>query len=92
MYPDIINGTFELSAGLLLWLNVYRLHKDKQVHGIHIVPTVLFAVWGYWNIFFYSHLEQWASFAGGIMLVLANTTWVVQMIYYGRKIKEIKLV
>ena len=85
--PDLINGNFELIAGILLWLNVLRVYRDKRIQGIHIFPTAFFALWGFWNLFYYPHLGQWLSFFGGIMVVIPNTIWVYLAIYYTRKNK-----
>lgn len=80
--PDLINGTFELGGGILLWMNVYRLYKDKIIRGVSLAPFVFFTLWGYWNLYYYPHLSQWASFVGGIFVVAANTAWVLMAIYY----------
>lgn len=85
MTPDTINGMFEALGAMLIWFNIVRLHEDKIVRGIHWVPPVFFVSWGYWNLYYYPHLEQWVSFVAGVFLVIANTIWVVQMIYYKRK-------
>lgn len=82
--PDLINGSFELIAGCLLWLNVIKLYRDKKVLGVDVRPTAFFMLWGYWNLYYYPHLNQMASFFGGLNVVLANTIWVAQMIYYRR--------
>ena len=84
MNPDLINGLFELFGSVMLWKNVIQLYKDKQVRGVHWTATGFFAAWGYWNLFYYPHLDQWWSFAGGISIVIANTIWLFQMLYYGR--------
>ena len=83
--PDLINGCFEISAGILLWLNVRKLLKDKQLRGITILPTLVFGLWGFWNLYYYPYLKQMISFVGGISVVAANTTWVILAIYYYRK-------
>jgi len=85
MSPDLINGMFELVGSAMLWRNVAQLHKDKLVKGVHWNATAFFAAWGYWNLFYYPHLDQWWSFAGGVSIVLANTVWLGQMIYYLRR-------
>lgn len=82
---DIINGGFELVAGFLLWINVWRLYHDKKVRGVAILPTSFFAAWGYWNLYFYPSLNCWYSFIGGALVVLANTVWVGQMVYYRKR-------
>ena len=83
--PDIINGLFEFLGSVVLWKNVLVLNRDKGYLGVHWTTTAFFSLWGYWNIYYYPHLDQWASFAGGLSIVTANTVWLVQMLYYGRK-------
>jgi len=85
MSPDLINGTFEFVGSLMLWRNAWQLHKDKMVKGVHWNATAFFAAWGYWNLFYYPHLDQWWSFWGGVSIVTANTVWLAQMIYYLRR-------
>lgn len=85
MSNDIINAAFELTAGLLLWLNVVHLHRDKRIQGIHFAPTALFTAWGVWNLYFYPNVGCWWSFVAGILVVVANGTWLGQLIYYRYK-------
>lgn len=85
MSPDLINGLFEFAGSAMLWRNVLQLHRDKEVKGVHWNATAFFAAWGYWNLFYYPHLDQWWSFAGGLSIVFANTVWLGQMIYYLRR-------
>ena len=90
MSPDTINGLFELGSGVLLFMNVARLHKDKIVRGVSIVPIAFFMVWGYWNLYFYPTMHCVLSFFGGILVVISNTIWVCQMIYYNRKERNVR--
>lgn len=86
--PDLINGAFEIGGGFLCWLNVAKLYKDKRIEGVYWPVQAFFSIWGIWNIFFYSHLAQWASFWGGIFLVLGNSTWTIMACYYTNKNKN----
>ena len=85
MTPDLINGIFEFVGSVALWRNVLQLHRDKAIKGVHWSATGFFMLWGYWNLYYYPHLDQWWSFSGGVSIVTANTVWMIQMIYYGRK-------
>lgn len=76
MTPDLINGLFELVGGVLLALNVRRLWIDREIAGISPWPVAFFTSWGVWNLFFYPALGCWWSFAGGLLLVAANTAWL----------------
>ena len=83
--PDIINGSFELLSGLFVLLNCHRVIKDKNVKGVSVLAVLFFTLWGFWNLFYYPHLGQWISFAGGLIIVSANCLWVGLMIYYIRR-------
>lgn len=84
MTPDAINGTFEVVGSAMIWRNVYQLWLDKLVRGVHWMPISFFMAWGYWNLYYYPHLDQWWSFWGGVSIVFANTIWFAQALYYGR--------
>ncbi len=90
MTADFINGLFELAAGLLLSLNVRRLFKDKQVRGVCLLPVMLMAAWGYWNLFFYPIVGATFSFLAGIPVAAINTIWSIQIFYYGRREKRMR--
>ena len=82
MTPDMVNVLFELVGGLMLWGNVVRLYRDKMVRGVHWTYMSFFAIWGWWNLYYYPYLDQWWSFAGGVSLVVANSVWIAQLFYY----------
>ena len=81
---DIVNGLFELVGSILVWTNVYKLHKDKKISGIFWPVTAFFATWGFWNLYYYPSLGQMWSFYGGLILVVGNTIWVIMAVYYKR--------
>lgn len=85
MSPDLINACFELATGILLFLNSYKLIKDKVVKGVHLLPLMLITTWGFWNLYYYPHLDQWFSFWGGVVLVVANMLWFGLIVYYKLK-------
>lgn len=82
MIPDLINGTFELLGGFALWQNVKRIKQDQKVAGVNWQVTLFFTLWGFWNLFYYPSLSQWASFAGGLNIVAANSAWLFYAIKY----------
>ena len=88
MWQDKINGLFELMGGVFILLHCLRLYHDKKVRGVSFIATAYFVLWGYWNIYYYPHLEQWVSFAGGLTIVAMNTLWITMMLYYIRKEKH----
>jgi uncharacterized membrane protein YfcA len=82
---DLINGAFGLGGFLALVLGIRRAYLDKQVRGVSVVQILFFAVWAYWNIYYYPSLGQWWSTGASVLLAVANTVWVGQLIYYTRK-------
>lgn len=77
MWPDLINGSFELLGAVLTWRNFQQLRIDRTIAGVYWPTTAFFAAWGLWNLIYYPALGQWASFAGGVLLVAGNLAWVV---------------
>jgi hypothetical protein len=88
MWQDSINGLFELLGGIFVLLNCIKLYRDKKVRGVSFFAMTYFVLWGYWNIYYYPHLEQWISFAGGLTIVAMNTLWIAMGFYYIRKEKN----
>ena len=86
--PDIINGLFELLGTPFILLSVFKLYKEKQVKGVSWLHAGYFTVWGWWNLYYYPYLSQWASTVGCVLIVIANTVWVTLMIYYLRRNKK----
>jgi hypothetical protein len=83
--PDITNGVFELIGGAAVWANVFAIRKDKGYAGVRVPVMVFFSSWSLWNIYYYPHLGQYWSLAGGASIGLANLAFVCSMLYYGRK-------
>lgn len=80
--PDYVNGAFEILGAVAILGHVRRVLKDKAVAGVSIMASVFFASWGFWNLYYYPHLGQWASFTGGVFIVVGNVSWIALMIYY----------
>lgn len=85
MWSDSLNGLFELIGGLFILFSCHKLYRDKKVRGVSFKHVAYFTLWGYWNIHYYSNLDQWMSFIGSLSVTLINTFWLGQIIYYIRK-------
>lgn len=85
MNPDLFNGLFEFVGSAMIWRNVWAIYKDKQLAGVRWGATAFFSSWGLWNLYYYPSLEQWASFTGGVSIVIANTVWLALSLRYGGK-------
>ena len=84
-WADLGNAAFEITAALVSWKNVGRIRRDKEVRGVYWPAWLMFTAWGWWNIFYYGpNLGQWFSWGAGLVLVAANTTWVIYAIRYRR--------
>lgn len=83
--PDLITGLFELVAGIAIWLNVKEVYEAKEVRGVNWFSMAFFTLWGYWNLWYFPHLNQWFAFAGGIAPVTGNTVWCYLAWKYNRK-------
>jgi hypothetical protein len=82
---DAINGLFEVIGGVLCWINVVKLYRDKTVRGIYWPVVAFFSAWGLWNLHYYPSLGQWCSFWGGVLMTVGNVVWVILAVYYQRR-------
>ena len=80
--PDMINGSFEFIAAPFILLSIFKLRREKEVRGVSYLHVAYFTSWSFWNLFYYPHLGQWASFVGGILVAFINFIWLIQLIYY----------
>lgn len=79
---DFINGAFEALAGIFVAVNIRRVLRDRLVRGVSIWPLLFFSSWSLWNLYYYPSLRQWWSFAGGIVVLLANLTYAGLLAYF----------
>ena len=82
---DFINAAFEVSGALLTWMNVRRVWQDRGYAGIYAPAILLFTSWGFWNLYYYAHLQQWWSVMATVVMVTANCAWLGSMVYFGKK-------
>lgn len=82
MTPDLINALFELLGATIIALNINKVMEDKLVRGIHWYVVAFFCFWGIWNLFYYPHLDQWLSFAAGVLMVTMNMIYTALLIHY----------
>ena len=81
---DSVNGLFEMSGGFFVLLNVLKLHHDKLVKGVNPIAVSFFAIWGYWNLYYYAAISQTYSLFGSASVAIMNTVWLCQLAYYSR--------
>jgi hypothetical protein len=87
MTPDMVNGLFELLAAPFIATSAYRAFVEKKVRGVSLWHINYFLLWAFWNCYLYPSLGMWYSFAGGIVILLANLTYAWLVFYYRRREK-----
>ena len=80
--PDIINGLFEFSGSIAIFISAFKCFKNKSADGVSWVMTAFFFTWGVWNLYFYSHLSQSFSFWAGVMMLLSNVIYTSLIVRY----------
>lgn len=80
--PDHINGAIEAVAGFFVLNHCRVLHAHKETRGVSIISAVFFLCWGFWNLYYYPHLNQPISFYGGLFVVAANVLYIGMMVRY----------
>ena len=81
-WPDIVNGAFEAAAGIAVINHCFALWRDKEVRGLSVASVAFFTAWGVWNLFYYPHLDQFYSFAGGVFITIANAIYVAMLVHF----------
>lgn len=82
--PDIVNASFEAGAGLAVLHHCFKLYEHKQARGVSTAAVLFFTAWGVWNLYYYPHLGQFWSFAGGIFITMANLAYLAMLVHYTR--------
>lgn len=82
MGPDLFNGVLQLGGACFVLVSIVKLSRDRLVRGISWLHATYFTLWGFWNLYYYPHLGQWFSLAGGAVLVATNTVWLIQLLYW----------
>lgn len=75
MSIDLVNGLFEAGGAVLLWLDVARLARDRQLRGVYWPVRAFFLLWGVWNLWYYPASGQLWSYYAGLGVVAANAVW-----------------
>ena len=81
-WQDLVNGSYESLAAFAVLNHCRVLYNAKKSEGVSILSVIFFWTWGIWNVYYYPHLNQWISFLGGCMIVLANGLYVYLLIKY----------
>jgi hypothetical protein len=80
--PDQVVAFFEAGSAFLIAKSVLKLRREKLVRGVSAWPICFFGLWGYWNLYWYSFINAPWAWWFGILVVISNTTWAGQVLYY----------
>lgn len=78
------NAAFEAGAGLAVLAHCWKLHDHRKARGLSIPAVLFFTLWGGWNMYYYPHLGQFWSLAGGIFVTLANLIYIAMLVTHSR--------
>lgn len=74
-HVDAINACFEGLGAVLVWRNVQKLRRDREVRGVDWRVQAFWALWGVWNIQYYMNVGHPFSAVAGAVLACGNITW-----------------
>ena len=83
--PDLINSIFEGVAAVSVLISVRQILKDREVKGVAWLGCLFMPVWSFWNVYFYATLAQGWSFLAAVSMSIAETIYVVLLIYYSHR-------
>ncbi|MEK9194422.1 MAG: hypothetical protein AAB884_01280 [Patescibacteria group bacterium] len=89
IWPDVVNGSYEILGSVMMFWNCRCLYKDKQVKGVSVLAAAFFTSWSFWNLYYYPSLGQWMSFLGALIFVFVNASWVTMAIYYTQRNRSV---
>lgn len=84
--PDVINSSYEVLGFVAVGLSCLRVMKDKKVAGVSLITVGFFTSWGFWNLYYYSHLNQPFSTLGAGFTCIANVVWCTLLVKYRKAV------
>jgi len=79
---DLVNSLFFVIPAIAMWLNVYKLVKDKEIKGVKLIPAYCFSASTLWGMYYYYQIGQIGSFLTITFMAMGNTTWTSLAVYY----------
>jgi hypothetical protein len=80
--PDAVVAVFEAISAVFICVSIRQLHKDKKVRGVSPWMVGFFGLWGWWNTYWYLYIDAPYAWWAGWSVVLSNTFYTLQMIYW----------
>jgi hypothetical protein len=82
---DKTNASIEIVCAFLVWSNVLKIRRDKEVKGVDWRTSAFYACVGLWYVNYYAQMKQPFSLIAQMVFVLGSWTWVAHAIYYSRR-------
>jgi hypothetical protein len=81
-WQDWVNASFEFLVTFSVLFSMKALCKDKEVKGYSPRVVIFFNVFGVWNLFYYSKLQQLFSTAGVAVATTVSIFYSSMFFYY----------
>lgn len=91
MTGDLVNSLFVVTAIVVNISSIRKLYLDKEVKGVSVLPQFYYLIWSFWHIYFYQVNKGFLSFLGEIGMAIVIGVWIIQWIYYKRRIKKAEI-
>lgn len=65
--------------------NIAAIQRDRQVRGVSVFTVLFFTVWGFWNVYYYPHLNQIYSGMIAGCLAVGNLVYFSLILKYKDK-------
>jgi hypothetical protein len=85
MSADLINAGFQLLGAFLISLHCAALWRERAVAGVSIPAVFAFALWAVWNLYYFTVVEHWWSFAGALVCAAAHVAYISLILRFKRK-------
>lgn len=82
MNPDITQACWELGSACFGLLNIRAILRARKIDGVHWAPTLFFAAWGVYNLWFYDALNLPAAWWAGMAITAVNSLWLGLVFYF----------
>lgn len=76
-WQDIVNAVYEIGGTAATVVNIRTLLRDRIIRGMHWAATTFFFSWGVWNLYYYSHLDQFVSMLAASTLAVSNCVYLL---------------
>lgn len=74
---DLVNSCFVAGGAVVIWANVLRLLRDRNVAGINLWGQCYYACWVSWSVAMYTAVGLSVSVVLAVLGAAGYWTWVL---------------